>query len=103
MSNTQIIRYQLGFPYLDKKLYTTSVKTYNIAIVYIRLDELQKKGAKITKIGKPTNGGTLLTFEPVKSCQEYEEALKSIIQDGEYMGLIFEKEKKKNDQQKESD
>ena len=59
MSETRIIRYQLSFPALNKKLYEKFEKEYNVAVIQIRLDELQEKGAKLTKIGKPTFGGTL--------------------------------------------
>ena len=93
MGDTVVLKYQINFPALTKKFYQEKQKIYGAAIIYIRLDELQEHGAKIIKIGKPTFGGTNITFVPVKTAEEYQEELKAIMRDGEEIGLTFEKAK----------
>ena len=86
-------KYQVSFPALTKKRYENNRKLHDIAVIYIRLDELQEHGSKMIKIGKPTFGGTNITFAPVKTAEEYQEELKAIIRYGKALGLTFEKKK----------
>ena len=85
--------YQMSFPPLTKKRYENNRKLHDIAVIYIRLDELQEHGAKMIKTGKPTFGGTEIAFAPVKTAEEYQRELKAIIRDGEALGLTFKKTK----------
>lgn len=91
MDKPKILKMQYSFPRLTKKLHDEDKKAYDICIIGIRLGELQNEGMKIVKVGKPTFGGTLITFEPVKTAKEYEDALETIVKDGEALGMTFEK------------
>ena len=53
-----IMKYQLMFPRMTKKLFDEKERIYQIAAICIRLDELQTKGAVLQKMGKPTKNGT---------------------------------------------
>lgn len=90
-----ILTYQLEFYSLTKTLYDEKPKTYAIAIIAIRLEELQEKAAYAARYNKPNRNGTKITFKTVKNAEEYEKELKRIINDGEMLGLKFEKEVKK--------
>ncbi|MEZ3435714.1 MAG: hypothetical protein K1W34_14065 [Lachnospiraceae bacterium] len=93
MKEARVIKYQSGYPRLNKKLFTEKTQVYKVALIYIRLDELQERGAKVLKIGKPNFGGTQITFAPVESAEEYQSELKKIISDGKEIGVEFEKVK----------
>lgn len=93
MSNPKILKMKYSFSELTKKLHDADKKSYDIYIICLRLGELQEVGMKMIKIGKPTFRGTLITFEPVKTMEEYEEALEAIVKDGEVLGMTFEKVK----------
>lgn len=77
----------------DKKLFDEKERFYQIAVISIRLDELQTKGAVLQKMGKPTKSGTRMTFAPVQSAGEYEAEMQQILEDGKKLGLKFEKKK----------
>ena len=62
-----IMKYQTMFPGMTKKLFDEKERFYQIAVISIRLDELQTKGAVLQKMGKPTKSGTRMTFAPVRS------------------------------------
>ncbi len=91
MSEPRILKMQYSFPRLTKKLHEKDKKYYDKYIIGIRLCELQENGMKMIKIGKPTFGGTLITFEPVHTHGEYKDALEAIVKDGEVLGMTFEK------------
>lgn len=93
MSEARVIRYQSGYPWLNKKFFTEKPQVYKVALIYIRLDELQERGAKVLKIGKPNFGGTQITFAPVETVEEYQEELEKIVSDGKAIGMQFEKVK----------
>lgn len=57
-----IMKYQLVFPGMTKKLFDEKERFYQITAISIRLDELQTKGAVLQKMGKPTKNGTRMTF-----------------------------------------
>ena len=59
-----IMKYQTMFPRMTKKLFDEKERFYQIAVISIRLDELQTKGAVLQKMGKPTKSGTRMTFAP---------------------------------------
>lgn len=86
MKEARVIKYQSGYPGLSKKLFTENPQVYRVALIYIRLDELQERGAKILKVGKPNFGGTQITFVPVESVEEYRSELERIILDGKEIG-----------------
>ena len=88
-----IMKYQLMFPRMTKKLFDEKERFYQIAVISIRLDELQTKGAVLQKMGKPTKSGTRMTFVPVRSAGEYEAEMQRILEDGKKLGLKFEKKK----------
>lgn len=77
-----IMKYQLVFPGMTKKLFDEKERFYQIAVISIRLDELQTKGAVLQKMGKPTKSGTRMTFAPVRSAGEYEAEMQRILEDG---------------------
>lgn len=52
---------------------------------------MQKKGAALQKIGKPTKNGTKMTFAPVRSTKKYEAEMQQILEDGKKLGLEFGK------------
>lgn len=70
----------------DKKLFDEKERFYQIAVISIRLDELQTKGAVLQKMGKPTKSGTRMTFAPVRSAGEYEAEMQRILEDGKKAG-----------------
>lgn len=82
-----------GVSRMTKKLFDEKERFYQIAVISIRLDELQTKGAVLQKMGKPTKSGTRMTFAPVRSAGEYEAEMQRILEDGEKLGLKFEKKK----------
>lgn len=73
-----IMKYQLMFPRMTKKLFDEKERIYQITVICIRLDELQTKGAVLQKMGKPTKNGTRMTFAPVQSAGEYEAEMQKI-------------------------
>ena len=81
-----IMKYQTMFPGMTKKLFDEKERFYQIAVISIRLDVLQK-------MGKPTKSGTRMTFAPVRSAGEYEAEMQRILEDGKKLGLKFEKKK----------
>lgn len=91
MRETRLIKYQFVFPQLTKRLYENKRRIYDLAVISIRLEELQEKGARIVKINKPGAHGTAIMFDVVETEKEYQEAYDEIIRDGEALGLKFEK------------
>lgn len=85
-----IMKYQLMFPKMTKKLFDEKERIYQITVICIRLDELQTKGAVLQKMGKPTKNGTKMTFAPVRSAGEYEAEMQRILEDGKKLGMKFE-------------
>ena len=85
-----IMKYQLMFPRMTKKLFDEKERIYQITVICIRLDELQTKGAVLQKMGKPTKNGTKMTFAPVQSAGEYEAEMQRIMEDGKKLGMKFE-------------
>lgn len=81
------MKYQLMFPRMTKKLFDEKERMYQIAVICIRLDELQTKGAVLQKMGKPTKNGTKMTFAPVQSAGEYEAEMQRILEDGKKLGM----------------
>ena len=86
-----VIKYQVSFPRMTKKLFDEHENIYQIAVINIRLNELQKKGAALQKIGKPTKNGTKMTFAPVQRPGECEAEMQQILEDGKKLGLEFGK------------
>lgn len=85
------MKYQLMFPMMTKKLFDEKERMYQIAVICIRLDELQTKGAVLQKMGKPTKNGTKMTFAPVQRPGECEAEMQKILEDGKKLGLEFGK------------
>lgn len=85
-----IMKYQLMFPRMTKKLFDEKERIYQITVICIRLDELQTKGAVLQKMEKPTKNGTRMTFAPVQSAGEYEAEMQRILEDGKKPGMKFE-------------
>lgn len=85
-----IMKYQLMFPRMTKKLFDEKERIYQITVICIRLDELQTKGAVLQKMGKPTKNGAKMTFAPVQSAGEYEAEMQRILEDGKKLGMKFE-------------
>ena len=94
MKEARVIRYQSGYPGLNKKFFSESPQAYKVALIHIRLDELQERCAKVVKIGKPNFSGTQITFAPVESAEEYRSEMEKIISDGKEIGIEFEKTKR---------
>ena len=86
-----VTKYQVTFPRMTKKLFDEHENIYQIAVINIRLNELQKKGAALQKMGKPTKNGTKMTFAPVRSAKKYEAEMQRILEDGKKLGLEFGK------------
>ena len=84
-----IMKYQLMFPRMTKKLFDEKERIYQIAAICIRLDELQTKGAVLQKMGKPTKNGTNMTFAPVRRPGECEAEMQRILEDGKKLGMKF--------------
>ena len=78
-----IMKYQLMFPKMTKKLFDEKERIYQITVICIRLDELQTKGAVL-------QNGTKMTFAPVQSAGEYEAEMQRILEDGKKLGMKFE-------------
>ena len=73
------------------KLFDEHENIYQITVINIRLNELQKKGAALQKIAKPTKNGTKMTFAPVRSTKKYEAEMQQILEDGKKLGMEFGK------------
>lgn len=86
-----VTKYQVTFPRMTKKLFDEHENIYQITVINIRLNELQKKGAVLQKIGKPTKNGTKMTFAPVQRPGECEAEMQRILEDGKKLGLEFGK------------
>ena len=86
-----IMKYQMSFPKMTKELFCKENRIYQITALSIRLDELQEKGAVLTKMGKATKNGTKMTFTQVRSKEEYEAELQRIMEQGKELGLVFGK------------
>ena len=86
-----VTKYQVTFPRMTKKLFDEHENIYQITVINIRLNELQKKGAALQKIGKPTKNGTKMTFAPVRSTKKYEAEMQQILEDGKKLSLEFGK------------
>lgn len=91
MERIRVKGYQVLYPQMCKKAFEISEELYNMALIKIRLEELQERGAFLHKIGKPTRKGTKMTFNTVNNTVEYERELQKIVDDGEKLGLKFEK------------
>ena len=89
--DVKIKSYQMCFPKLNKKEYKKHPVFYQMAIIAIRLDELQEKSAYMSRCGRPSFGGTCITFSIVKDSEEYKRELEKIMEDGARIGLEFEK------------
>ena len=76
---------------MTKKLFDEHENIYQITVINIRLNELQKKGAVLQKIDKPTKNGTKMTFAPVQRPGECEAEMQRILEDGKKLGLEFGK------------
>lgn len=76
---------------MTKKLFDEHESIYQITVINIRLNELQKKGAALQKIGKPTKNGTKMTFAPVQRPGECEAEMQQILENGKKLGLEFGK------------
>lgn len=90
------MKYQLMFPRMTKKLFDEKERMYQIAVICIRLDELQTKGAVLQKMGKPTKNGTRMTFAPVQRPGECETEMQQILEDGKKLGLEFGKRRNRH-------
>ena len=86
-----IMKYQMRYLKLTRKMFEEQKNLYQNALIHIRLEELQEKGACMVKCNKPTSSGTKITFRPVKNADEYQKELNKIVSDGEKLGIIFEK------------
>ena len=62
-----IIKYQVCFTKLTKKVQDHDPDFYAKAIIAIRLTELQEETAYMVKCNKANSGGTKITFAPVRS------------------------------------
>ena len=90
MSEISVTKYQIDFSKMTRNLYEQNQELYQKALVHIRLNELQKKGAYMIRCNKATNKGTKITFAPTQNEEEYQKELERIISDGEKIGLKFE-------------
>lgn len=86
---TKVLKYQVEFTRLNKKLLEEEPELYKTAVIIIRLDELQEKGAVMIKMNKATKNGTKITFRPVDGYQECYEEQQKIIKEGEALGMKF--------------
>ena len=90
----KIVKYQMTFTKMTKKLFDEQEKVYRVAMISIRLDELQERAGIMVKVGKPERNGTRITFRPVQNVEEYKSELDQIIEQWKKLGLKFEKIKK---------
>lgn len=90
----KIVKYEMTFTKMTKKLFDEQEKVYRVAMISIRLDELQGRAGVMVKAGKPERNGTRITFRPAQNAEEYKNELDKIIEQGEKLGLKFEKIKK---------
>lgn len=91
MEGVRVLNYQTRYHKLTKKLYEEAPDTYNAAMVFVRLDQLQERGCYMVKANKPSNSGTLITFAPVKDAEEYKAELDKIMKRVAELGMEFEK------------
>lgn len=93
MGGIRIIKYQMTYSGMTKKLYEENPNIYQRALIDIRLHELQAKGCYVQKMNKPNRNGTAITFAQVKDGEEYQTELQKIIEDGIKLGLKIKKVK----------
>ena len=84
-----IIKYQVCFTRLTKRLQEFNPIFYDRAIIQVRLQELQEEFSYMVKCNKAHSSGTKITFVPVRSVEEYKDKLREIIADGEKLGMEF--------------
>lgn len=82
----------MTFPELTRKLMGEDKLTYDQAVVFVRLNELQDRGSRAVKICKATARGTAFVFSPVETVEEYAMELENIISEGEKCELQFRRE-----------
>ena len=101
MKEARVLKYQAIYQGLNKRFFTEKPQAYKVALIHIRLEELQNRGAKMLKKGRPNSGGTQITFAPVESAKEYQSELERIVLDGKEIGMKFEQVKSQMEEVKE--
>ena len=81
-------RVGLEYRSLTKKLYELDEETYKKCILLARLDQLQDKFMKVRRINKPTYKGTKITFEIIRTKNEYKQELEDITKQAKELGMI---------------
>ena len=103
MAGVTILKYQMTYSGMTKKLYEEKPRIYQVALIDIRLHELQKKGCYVQKINKPNRNGTSITFTQAKTAEEYQQELQKIIEDGTKLGLEIRKVKRTEETEEENE
>lgn len=85
-----IIKYQVCFTKLTKKVQDKDPDFYAKTLIVLRLEELQEKLSYMVKCNKANSSGTKITFAPIRSVEEYTDKLREIVADGEKLGLVFD-------------
>ena len=97
MDKIGVVGYQKNFKRMTKKLFEERPDVYKIALVLIRIDELQNEIAYMIKQNKPNNSGTKITFRKIESLEQYEEELNKLREAWEASGLLLRTVKKESD------
>lgn len=89
-----IYEYQVEYPKMTKKLHEEKRMLWDMIMIAIRADELQK-GFYLRKIGKPRKKGTVFTFRVCKNDDEWNKEFERLKEDAKRIGCeisVIEKE-----------
>ena len=96
MGEMRVIKYQMNYRYLNKKMYETNRGFYDKILLLARADELRNRCAYMTRANKPMSSGTKVTFALAETPEQYDEEVKKIAEEGKRLGIKF-KEKEQEE------
>lgn len=97
MGEMRVIKYQMNYRYLNKKMYETNRKLYDQVLILLRLSNLQNKCAYMVRANKPRTSGTKVTFAVVENTEQYRKEIQKLTEDAKKNGFtIKEKEEGEN-------
>ena len=97
MGEMRVIKYQMNYRYLNKKMYETNRKFYDQALILLRVSNLEKKCAYMVRANKPKTSGTKVTYAVVESTEQYREETRKLIEDAKKNGFTIKEEGENHD------
>lgn len=77
----EVIEFQMEFTTLDKLMYDTDRRRFDICVLMLRASMLQTRHAKLKRQLKPTRKGTKFNFVPIQSLDEFTEEANRIVEE----------------------